>query len=174
MMHNAATALVGKMPQRYQNTAKQFIKFAITGSIGAVVDFTSYNILTRGIGWDDIYFVFGYEIIAANLVSVFLAILSNFIFNKYWTFRDPNKAIVKQWAGYFTLNVITFLLNQIFTSFFAFRVPLTEAVFGTQKDNAAKAIAIGFILFLNFLGSKFMIFRRSPRVPQYQKAPHVN
>lgn len=146
------------------STIKQFIKFAVVGAIGAVVDFGTYNILTRLIGWRDVYFLFGYEIIAANLVSVFLAIISNFILNKYWTFRDTNEQVVQQGSQYFLLNAVTFVFNQILTSFFTFRVPLVAALFGSQSDNAAKALAIGLILFVNFAGSKFLIFRRgAPR-----------
>lgn len=143
------------------SSIKQFTKFLAVGTLGAVVDFAVYNALTRGVGWDRIYLVAGYEVIAANLVSVFLAILSNFVLNKYWTFRDPSRAVVRQGMGYFVLNGVTFVLNQLLTSFFVFRLPLTAAVFGSQKDNAAKAAAIGIILFINFFGSKFLVFRRN-------------
>ena len=160
MLKNAAESFVARVPPRYQRTARQFIKFAVTGVIGATVDFGTYNIMTRGFDWDTVFTIFGYQIIAANLVSVLLAISSNFVLNKYWTFRNDDRAVVKQWGGYFTLNTITFILNQILTSFFAFRVPVVEILFGSQKDNAAKALAIGFILFINFLGSKFIIFRK--------------
>lgn len=153
------------VPQPYQRLARQFLKFGVVGVIGATVDFGSYNIMTRGLGWDTIYEVLGYKIIAANLVSVFVAIMSNFLLNKYWTFRNREAgAAVKQGVGYFVLNAITFSLNQISTSFFAFHVPVVEAVFGGQKDNAAKAISIGFILFINFFGSKFVIFRKKKPV----------
>jgi putative flippase GtrA len=160
MMKQLAERIVDKVPPRYQRTVRQFIKFIVTGSFGAIVDFSIYNILSRGFGWVTIYYVLGYEIIAANLVSVFMAISANFVLNKYWTFRNNDKAVVKQWSGYFALNTFTFVLNQILTSFFTFRFPLTELIFGSQKDNAAKAIAIGFILFINFLGSKFLVFRK--------------
>lgn len=164
MLTTIANTLVGFFPPRLQNTARQFIKFGIVGGIGAVVDFGTYNILTRAIGWDDIYLIFGYEIIAANLVSVFLAIVSNFLLNKYWTFRDTSEKVVQQWSKYFLLNFITFILNQILTSFFAFRVPIIAIIVGAQKDNVAKALAIGLILFVNFAGSKFLIFRRQKAI----------
>jgi putative flippase GtrA len=161
-MQRLVLRLVTLLPPAYQNTAKQFIKFVITGAIGAIVDFGSYNLLTRGLDFDTIYIVLGYEVIAANLVSVFLAIISNFMLNRYWTFYSQEGDIIKQWTSYFTLNLITFILNQILTSFFAFRVPVIALLFGSQKDNAAKALSIGFILFVNFLGSKFLIFRKKP------------
>lgn len=140
---------------------RQFIKFGITGTIGAVVDFGSYNILTRLVGWTTIYDVLGQKIIAANLVSVFAAIFSNFLFNKYWTFRDRSVNVAAQGTSYFILNVITFVLNQLLTSFFIFRVAFFDT-FGAQQDNAAKVASICFILFINFLGSKFIIFRKKP------------
>ncbi|MEX1997528.1 MAG: GtrA family protein [Candidatus Andersenbacteria bacterium] len=149
---------------KYRTIFRQFIKFGITGTVGAVVDFSTYNFLTRLLDWQTIYTILGAKIIAANLVSVFLAISSNFILNKYWTFRDRSQNVAQQGASYFTLNFITFVLNQLLTSYFVFQAPLLN-VFGSQKDNAAKALAIGIILFINFLGSKFFIFRRKSTPP---------
>lgn len=142
--------------------ARQFVKFSITGAIGALVDFGTYNLLTRGLGFTSYYLVFGQQIIIANNISVFLAIISNFLFNKYWTFRDKSKRVARQWTGYFALNVVTWALNQFLVSIFAFNVPIMEVLFGDQRDNVAKALAIGIILFLNFFGSKFLVFRKAP------------
>lgn len=153
---------VGALPLRYHNSARQFIKFIVTGSIGAIVDFSTYNILTRGLDWTSFYTVFGQPILLANNISVLLAIISNFLLNKYWTFRNLDTNVVQQGAGYFTLNAITWTLNQLLVSFFTFQVPLMVTLFGTQRDNAAKALAIGCILFINFFGSKFVIFRKKP------------
>lgn len=140
---------------------RQFIKFGMTGTMGAVVDFGTYNILTRLIGWTTVYEIAGQPIIAANLVSVLMAIMSNFILNKYWTFRDTSANVAAQGTSYFMMNAVTFVLNQLLTSFFIFRVPFFD-IFGSQQDNAGKAASIGFILFINFFGSKFIIFRRKP------------
>lgn len=152
--------LVAAVPLRYQRIARQFIKFIVTGTIGATVDFGIYNLLTRGFDFDAFYTIFGQKMLVANNISVILAIMSNFVFNKYWTFRDRESAVLGQWAGYFTLNAFTWALNQILVSFFTFNVPLMAEIFGSQRDNAAKALAIGFILFINFFGSKFLIFGR--------------
>ncbi len=160
MLKSFAERIVALVPPPYQRTMRQFLKFGITGAAGAVVDFSSYNFLTRVMGWNTILEPFGYKIIAANLVSVLLAISCNFLLNKYWTFQSKDGGMLKQWSGYFTLNAITFILNQLITSFFTFSVPLVALIFGDQRDNAAKALAIGCILFVNFLGSKFIVFRR--------------
>lgn len=156
---------------RHRGTVRQFVKFGITGTFGAIVDFGTYNILTRAIGWLTIYNIGGIKIIAANLVSVFLAIFSNFILNKYWTFRDKSENVAAQGTSYFVMNLITFTLNQLLTSFFIFNVAQFD-VFGSQKDNAAKVAAVCFILFINFLGSKFIIFRKRPTaIPLSRQLP---
>lgn len=160
MLTSVAEAVVGAMPERHRAVARQFIKFGVTGTIGAVIDFSTYNVLTRGLHWTTSYLFLGQPVLVANNISVLLAIISNFLFNKYWTFRDTQEQVMRQWTGYFMLNVVTWTLNQLLVSFFTFRVPLMEALFGGQKDNAAKALAIGIILFINFIGSKFLVFRR--------------
>lgn len=160
---------IERLPQRYHRLARQFVKFGVTGIIGATVDFSVYALLTRVVGWTTLYSVWGYEISAANNVSVLLAIMSNFLFNKYWTFRQLEGSFAKQGAGYFTLNVMTWALNQILMSYFAFRVPLFADWFGSSKDFAAKVAAIGIILFVNFFGSKLIIFRKR----ETQRAPSV-
>lgn len=151
--------IVRIVPERYQNTAKQFIKFAITGTIGAAVDFGTFGLLTRILHWDTTYTVWGTEIIAANNVSVFLAICSNFIINRTWTFHTTGEGAAKQGAGYFLLNIFTWGLNQVFVSLFAFHTPIFSQLFGHNRDLAAKAAAIVITLFINFFGSKLLIFR---------------
>ncbi|MBI4022278.1 MAG: GtrA family protein, partial [Candidatus Andersenbacteria bacterium] len=105
------------LPRRYQRTARQFVKFGITGTIGAAVDFSTFILLTRGFGVTAVYAVLEQKFIVANNISVLLAIMSNFLFNKYWTFRDPSRQVVRQWAGYFSLSGATWILNQLPVSF---------------------------------------------------------
>ncbi len=169
MLKNIGEKIVASVPLRWQNTARQFLKFGVTGTIGAIVDFGTYNLLVRGMGFTAMYVVSGQQIIVANNVSVLLAIVSNFILNKYWTFRDKSEKVMRQWTAYFVLNFITWVLNQLLVSYFAFRVVFIENAAGDQKDNVAKVLAIGIILFLNFLGSKFLIFKRQPVPAKVEK-----
>ena len=155
---NRVLALV---PTKHQLLVRQFLKFGITGTIGAMVDFGTYAFLTRVLDWTTLYNIAGFEISAANNVSVFLAIVSNFIINRLWTFRGNGGNVASQGLSYLLLNTFTWALNQFLLSFFAFKVPLFETLFGDQKDFVAKAAAIVIIMFVNFLGSKFLIFRKN-------------
>lgn len=160
-MYALAERVLVRVPERYQVVVRQFIKFAITGTIGAVVDFGTYGIITRGIGWDFLYTVFGRTISTANNISVFLAIISNFIINKYWTFRYREGNVLGQGVSYFVFNFFTWMINQLLVSYFAFDLIVFNQVFGENKDLAAKVAAIGFIMILNFLGTKLLVFRKA-------------
>lgn len=159
MLSTITERIVTLVPEQYQKVAKQFIKFGITGTIGAVVDFSTFGILTRLLGWHTTYTILGTEIIAANNVSVFLAVCSNFIINRYWTFHDIKGNAAKQGASYLLLNTFTWALNQILVSLFTFHSQIFSQLFEDNRDLAAKAAAIIIILFVNFFGSKLLIFR---------------
>ncbi|HLC48975.1 MAG TPA: GtrA family protein [Candidatus Andersenbacteria bacterium] len=158
MLSAFVDTIIDLVPVQHQKTAKQFIKFGITGAIGAVVDFGTFAFLTRILDWDATYTVFGTEIIAANNVSVFLAICSNFIINRTWTFQGTAGSAARQGTGYFALNIFTWALNQLFVGLF-YKWSLFIQLFGAQRDFAAKAAAIIITLFINFFGSKLLIFR---------------
>lgn len=160
MLSSLVDTIIGIVPVRYQKTAKQFIKFGITGTIGAVVDFSTFALLRDVLGWDTTYTIWGLEIIAANNVSVFLAICSNFIINRTWTFHDTEGSATRQGTGYLILNIFTWALNQILVGLF-YKWPLFILLFADQRAYAAKAVAIVLILFINFFGSKLFIFKHA-------------
>lgn len=161
----------------------EFFRFAVVGGIGFCVDFGSYLVMTRFLGLRNV-FCFGvggeqtywttltqnasescssshFPIIMATMISVFLAILSNFLFNKFWTFRKSAGTgdVAKQGASYFGLNFVTYIMNQLLVGFFVANLGLLQ-VFPNYVDVMAKVIAVAIVLFFNFFGSKFLVFRK--------------
>jgi len=165
----------------------EFLKFGVVGGIGFCVDFGSYFIMTRFLGFSSVYCLglrgqssyFGslaqnasescsaghFPLIGATMVSVFLAILSNFFFNKFWTFRKSagQGDVAKQGISYFGLNIFTYVLNQILVGFFIAELGVL-AIFPNYVDILAKMLAVAIVLFFNFFGSKFLIFRKKAAV----------
>jgi putative flippase GtrA len=92
----------------YQNNPKEirrFVKFGIVGAVGAVIDFGLLNLL-RG--------VFGWDLVWANTVSVSAAIISNFIWNRLWTFPESRARKKRKQLPQFTLvNLIGLLINNV-------------------------------------------------------------
>lgn len=61
----------------------RFLRFAVVGIMGAVVDFGTFNLLSS---------VVGLSAVVASVFSFMAAIISNFTWNWYWTYPDsaPN------------------------------------------------------------------------------------
>jgi len=57
----------------------KFIRFAIVGTIGSVVDFGVFNLLAT---------LLKTPAVAASMVSFTLAVINNFFWNRYWTYPE--------------------------------------------------------------------------------------
>ncbi|TSC64228.1 MAG: hypothetical protein G01um1014106_215 [Parcubacteria group bacterium Gr01-1014_106] len=107
--------------------------------------------------------VLGYPLILQNLFSVLIAMLTVFLLNKFWTFRDPRKDVLaSQGIRFFVFYTFTYVLNQLVTSYFALHVPFLQAAFEERADLAAKIVAVAIMTLVNFVGNKFVVFRNPP------------
>jgi putative flippase GtrA len=117
----------------------RFVKFGIVGTIGAVVDF---SVLSLGIQ------VFHLAKWLANTFSFSAAVLSNFTWNRLWTYPESRgKPIGPQLMQFLMVNLAGYVINQVIF------LSLDRWVFGawgTWGYNISKAIAIGVVLFWNY------------------------
>ncbi|MHA1202498.1 MAG: GtrA family protein [Candidatus Heimdallarchaeaceae archaeon] len=60
------------------NSFRQFIKFAIVGAVGAVINLSLIHLFAVVIGWNE-YLAFA--------IGFTVSVISNFIFNDIWTFN---------------------------------------------------------------------------------------
>ncbi len=128
----------------------RFLKFSVVGTIGALVDFGTLYLL---------HIVFGLPILISNTCSFSAAVLSNFIWNRYWTYPDSrSKPIRAQLLQFFAVNVIGWGINT--GILLLLRSPcasVTGGLLALETEtayklgyNLAKAIATGVVLFWNF------------------------
>ena len=136
---------------------ERFFKFAVVGAIGAVVDFVVLNIMKLtfeavrlGGGWDVAMQPHQIQLVAANAISFSAAVLSNFTWNRLWTFPESReRPLVTQLIQFTIVNVLGLVINTVIL------VVMDRYVFQLFFDerlsyNLAKAIAIGVVLFWNF------------------------
>lgn len=136
---------------RHRREVKQFIKFAIVGAIGALVDFTVLNILVLGFDWSKV---------TANTVSFVAAVASNFTWNRLWTFPGARRQpLLPQMGQFFLVNLIGLLINQ--AVFLSLDIYVFEPWLGPLGFNVAKACAILVVLFWNFTVNRLWTFRHS-------------
>jgi putative flippase GtrA len=126
--------------------AKQFVKFCLVGFLNTLVDFGVYLFFSRVIG---LYYLY------ANLLAVFVAMTSSFVLNKYWTFKNNDHDLSKQYLKFTLVNVVYFLLNNA--------IFFSAVHYLKFFDIWAKVVAIGIGLIWNFLANRYFTFRKNSR-----------
>jgi len=118
----------------------RFIKFATVGAAGMVVDLSILNIL---------YGLVGLHLLVANSISFSAAVVSNFTWNRLWTFPESRDRPVHRQLGQFAVVSIVGLAINNLVLWHVYQVVQTSIP--TPWDyNAAKVLAIGVVLFWNF------------------------
>jgi putative flippase GtrA len=128
----------------------RFFRFAIVGAIGALVDFSIFNLLA-------VIFPEGKNLVFQS-ISFTVAVISNFLWNRYWTYPDSrSKHFTRQLTQFFVVNTIGLIIRTFIYSGFEFlflklfttmtSIPLTPEVI---SKNFALAGAIGIVMIWNF------------------------
>lgn len=122
----------------------EFIKFSFVGASGVLVNLTVLYFFTE--------FLKVYYIISA-LFAFLVALTSNFILNKIWTFGEGFRyKTFHKYGKYFVVNVFALIINLVFlflfTEFIGFHYMISQL------------IAIGIALFINFTGNKLLTFSK--------------
>jgi putative flippase GtrA len=137
---------------------KRFLKFGTVGILGSVVDFGVFNLLTVA---------FKLPALPSSVVSFLLAVVNNFILNRYWTFPESKASpIAKQLIQFSVVSLIGLLIR---TPLFAYMekllIPLAEKTVPNLLTptivghNASLAVAIGVVLLWNYFANRFWTFK---------------
>jgi putative flippase GtrA len=141
-----------------QKERSRFFRFAVVGCIGAVIDFGVFNILSS---------VVRVPAVIASIISFLLAVCSNFIWNRYWTYPDSrSKAFQHQMMQFVIISLaglairtplFAFLEKLIISEVSLFQIPspLTPVMVG---HNIALAIVILIVMFWNFFANRFWTY----------------
>ena len=136
----------------------RFIRFAIVGTFGAIIDFVVFNLLLLLANMPAVW---------ANICSFTVAVVSNYILNRYWTYPDSrSKKVGQQLTEYVIVNLIGVIIR---TLIFTTVEPPIERVyewlhlpFTIQPEvvghNLALATAIGVVLFWNFFVNRYWTY----------------
>jgi putative flippase GtrA len=144
--------------KRNRKEARRFIKFMFVGAMGAIVDFGMLNLLAH---------VFDVPVAVAGVISFSLAVTSNFIWNRYWTYPESRAfPLVPQYVQFFIINATALLIRVPILLLVPSRAialleslgiaPNTAEVLG---NNFALALAVGIALFWNFFVNRFITYR---------------
>lgn len=82
----------------------RFIKFAVVGSSGLLIDFGITYLLKEKLKL--------YKFLASS-IGFILAASSNYIFNRIWTFHSTNPLILFEYSSFLIISVIGLLINNL-------------------------------------------------------------
>ena len=148
---------VVELARSNRKEVKRFLKFAMVGAAGSVTDFTILNVMIQ---------VVGASLVVANTVSFVVAVMQNFLLNRYWTFPESRlRQVSGQLAQFVLVSIIGLSLNQlVFLTLTHFWDDYLISHYGqatgfTISYNLAKLFAIGVVLFWNFTVNRLWTYR---------------
>jgi len=138
---------------------KQFSKFVAVGLLNTAIDFVLLNVMTIMTGVTQ-----GFGLVILNTVSFTAATTNSYFFNKRWTFRDTRRdQEEKKFLQFLAISLVGAVMNGgviflviTFAKPALASLPLTDQLW----VNVAKVFATGISLVWNFLGYKFIVFKR--------------
>jgi putative flippase GtrA len=121
---------------------EQLLKFCAVGATGYVVNLAVYALLLKDF---DIHYI------PAAICSFLVAVLSNYTWNRLWTFREQRGHYGMQGMRFLVVSMLALGANLVVLQLFV------DA--GLDKV-AAQAIAIVLVTPVNFIGNKLWSFSR--------------
>ena len=135
---------------------RHFGKFIIVGVTNTAIDFAVYNALMYATHISE-----GPYVNVFTSISFLVALINSYYLNKYWTFKDKNRTEdPKQFIKFFSVSFVGLLLNNTIIFYF---VSIMHPAFGLSSvlwANFAKVLATCIVLFWNFIGFKFFVFKK--------------
>jgi putative flippase GtrA len=137
----------------------RFLRFAVVGIIGAVVDFGVMNLMVN---------LFSTPLVIAGTISFIAAIISNFTWNRYWTYPDSrSKPLPQQLIEFSIVSVLGLLIRVPILAFLEpviynlviqlpFQIPFFSPDF--ISDNITLAIAVVIVMFWNFFVNRYWTY----------------
>lgn len=134
----------------------QIAKYLLSGALATVIDLSILNflILITGIA-------VGYYFIFFKTISFITATFIKFLVSKFWTFEDfsKNKSL-KETAQFFLVTLVGLAINVTVASFLVNSVGAQYGLSDKLWANIAGIIAAFITFTWNFIGYKFIVFKK--------------
>jgi putative flippase GtrA len=135
----------------------RFFKFAVVGVFGAVVDFGTANLLV---------YAFSAPLVLAGTISFIAAIISNFTWNRYWTYPDSrSKNVLHQLILFSVISIVGlgirvpilhYLEPVLLKLFENLNLPAFPPDF--LSKNFTLAVAVIIVMFWNFFVNRYITY----------------
>ena len=119
----------------------KFIKFCVVGFSGMIIDFSTTWLLKERVRINRYI---------ANSIGFILAATSNYIWNRFWTFKSVNSQIATEYFSFILISVAGLVINNLLLYFFSDKLKINFYL--------SKLIAIGIVTLWNFILNYLITF----------------
>lgn len=148
--------LLGYFLGQWMEFFNQFGKFAAIGFTNAAVDFGVLNALILQTGFFEGK---GYAVLKS--ISFIVALLSSYVWNKFWAFRSKNvQGGGIEFLKFVVVTLISFGINVGMASLVATYIEPIRGFDAHTWANVAAVVGSGVALVFSFIGFKKAVFRR--------------
>ena len=136
----------------------RFFKFALVGTLGAVIDFGVMNLLSHYTNMRLVY---------AGTISFTCAVVNNFFWNRYWTYPESrSRPLPKQLGMFFLVNLagiairipILHFLEPPLLRFFESVLNIPYETAELLAKNLTLAVAVGIVMLWNFFVNRYWTY----------------
>lgn len=135
----------------------RFLKFAVVGVFGFIVDFGTFNLCILA---------FHAPRVLAGTISFIAAIISNFTWNRYWVYPDSRSKLIWHQLTLFTIinaiglgirvPILHYLGSVLIRFFTRFNLPIFTPEF--LGNNGSLVVAVIIVLFWNFFVNRYITY----------------
>lgn len=139
---------------------RKFVRFAIVGASGMIVDYGFLVLFVQVFGWPGL---------VSNALSFTLAASWNYMLNRVWTFGSKEEKVGKEYAKFFTVSVIGLGISTLTIWLIVKLIPSWSEESGEGFVVAgvtvlwfyvAKAISIAITMLWNFFANYLYTFKK--------------
>lgn len=134
----------------------QFVKFGIVGGLNSLLYLGALNLLITVTG---VATGLGYTAFVSSAFVV--AVVNSYVWNKYWVFRASQSGGGSgEFIKFVLVNLVGFLINVGAASFVVNVIGAPIGISPSVWANIGAVSAVFITLFWNFIGMKFIVFKR--------------
>ncbi len=136
----------------------RFFKFAMVGALGAIIDFGVMNLLSHTTAMN---------LVTAGTISFTCAVISNFTWNRLWTYPESrSRPLLGQLSMFFLVNLAGVLiriptLHYVEPPMLRFFEEIFHASYATAEfyaKNLTLAAAVGVVMLWNFFVNRYWTY----------------
>ncbi len=144
-------ALIQKAMDYISSSRGEAVRYVVIGGCTTLIDYASFYLMDR---------ILLIDLTVSNVTSTVLAILFAYVANKFYVFKCRSGCFSD-----FLIEFLKFIGSRLFTMVVEIGgVHLFVVIIG-QKSLIGKAEAIVIVIILNYIFSKFLVFRKKRNEP---------